>query len=324
MSMAVQWVGAGLFGACVGSFLNVVVFRLPQKDPQRRSLGGRSHCPKCGQQIRWFDNVPVFGWLLLRGRARCCKERISPRYPLVELLTAALFLLLVAAAPAGEPLQGMPDGSLRVDGEALAAMAFQATFLALLVANAFIDFDTGLLLDVLNKPGMVIGVAGGLLAGVAGRFPVDPTFSPAIAGFLASLLGLLVGGGVTWAIRIVGEFVFRKESMGFGDVKYMAMIGAFVGWQGALVTMLLGCIVGSIVGGVQLSFGGGRVIRFGPFLAVGAVGAMFATRPILNLLFVTWPEWQRTSATAQWLLPVVAICSFLALIVLVRKGRRLG
>lgn len=324
--MAVFEVGAALLGACVGSFLNVVIWRLPQDDPARRSLGGRSHCPKCGVQIRWHDNVPILGWLLLRGRARCCGGRIAIRYPLVELLTAGLFLLLALwpPAPFGDVLRPAADGGLTVHAVSAAAFGFHAVFLSLLVAAAFIDYDTQLLLDVLTKPGMALGLCAGLWPGLAGRLTDDPATPLAMQTLLASLVGLLVGGGVTWAIRIVGTRLFRKEAMGFGDVKFLAMIGAFLGWPEALLTMFLGCMFGAVIGGLGLLFGGAAKIPFGPYLALGATVALFATDPILHFLFVTWPEWQRSSPSAQWFLPVLALLSLVALIVLVRKGRRQG
>ena len=110
--------------------------------------------------------------------------------------------------------------------------------------------------------------------------------------------------------------------MGFGDVKFMGMIGAFLGWQAALLTMFLGCVFGALIGGVGVLFGGAAKIPFGPFLALGALVAMFAAQPILDFLFVTWPEWQRSSPSAQWFLPVLALLSLFALFVLVRRGRR--
>lgn len=324
MVMAVFAVGAALLGACVGSFLNVVIWRLPQDDPAMRSLGGRSQCPKCRVQIAWYDNVPLLGWLLLRGRARCCGTRISARYPLVELLTAALFLVLAVWPPNGAVLTVAADGSPQLQVEAAAAFGFQAVFLALLVANTFIDFDKQLLLDVLTKPGMALGLLGGLWPGLAGHFSHDAQVSPALNGVLASLVGLLVGGGTIWAIRIVGTRIFRKEAMGFGDVKFLAMIGAFLGWESVLLVLFLGCIFGAAIGGIGVLFGAGTRIPFGPYLALGAVVAMFAARPILHLLFVTWPEWQRSSPSAQWFLLVLALLSSFALFVLVRRGRRLG
>ncbi len=322
MVPAVFEVGAALFGACVGSFLNVVVWRLPQEDPARRSLGGRSHCPKCGVQIRWFDNVPVLGWLLLRGRARCCGNSISWRYPFVEALTGGLFFALWSWPPFGPVFVENASGTA-VDSAAAAALGFHAVFVSLLVACTFIDFDTQLLPDVLTKPGMAVGVAGGLWPGIAGVVADDPMTPVALRTVLASLLGLVAGGGITWVIRAAGTAVFRREAMGFGDVKFLAMIGAFLGWRAAMLSLFLGCIFGAAVGGVAAVRGGlGLRIPFGPWLALGAVVSLFFEVPILELFFVRWPEWQRTSPNAKWFLLVAALLSLSALFALVRRGRR--
>lgn len=327
---AVFWVGAGLLGACVGSFLNVVIWRLPQEDPRQRSLGGRSRCPHCRAPIRWRDNVPVLGWLLLRGRARCCGAPFSIRYPAVEALTALLFLALAMWPPfgpvfAGPGLHGDGDGSVAIVAAGAAGFVLHAAFVALLVALTFIDFDTQLLPDALTKPGMALGVAGGFWPGIAGPLTHDPDLPRAMNTLLASVVGLSVGAGSTWAIRALGSRVFRREAMGLGDVKFLGMIGAFLGWQGALLTLLLGCIAGAAIGGVlALRAGFGLKIPFGPYLALGALVALFVQEPILDLLFVRWPEWQRSSPNAQWLLLALALLSLSALFVLVRKGRRAG
>ncbi|MCA8953398.1 MAG: prepilin peptidase [Planctomycetes bacterium] len=325
MVTAVFEVGAALLGACVGSFLNVVIHRLPQEDPAKRSLGGRSRCPHCGVQIPWHDNLPVLGWILLRGRGRCCGKPIALRYPAVELLTAGLFLLLALLPPFGHPpIFAEPDGGYVFAFDAAAAFAFDAVFVALLVACTFIDLDHFILPDRLTKPGMAIGLCGGLWPGIAGVLGDDPGVALAVRTFLASLAGLLVGGGVTWAIRIAGSWVFRKEAMGFGDVKFMAMIGAFVGWQGALLTLFLGCVAGAVLGAASMLRGGAAKIPFGPYLAIGAVLALFWQRPILDFLFVTWPAWQRDSTSGPWILLAVALVSLVLLLVLVRRSRRLG
>ncbi|MBL8729981.1 MAG: prepilin peptidase [Planctomycetes bacterium] len=321
---AVFEVGAALLGACVGSFLNVVIWRLPQDDPRQRSLGGRSRCPHCGTQIRWHDNLPVLGWLLLRGRARCCGKGIAVRYPLVEALTASLFLLLAIWPPFG-PVLLATDHGVAFDATAAAAFGLHALFLSLLIACTFIDFDHQLLPDVLTKPGMAIGLLGGFWPGLAGVASTNDAAPLALRTLLASALGLCVGGGVTWLIRAAGSRIFRREAMGLGDVKFLAMIGAFLGWQSALLTLFLGCVVGALVGGLlALRAGLGMRIPFGPYLAVGAVVSLFVARPLLDLLFVQWPEWQRSSPSAQWFLLVLALLSLSALFLLVRRGRRAG
>jgi leader peptidase (prepilin peptidase)/N-methyltransferase len=313
-------VAAALLGACIGSFLNVVIFRLQQEDPARRSLGGRSHCPHCGAAIRWQHNVPVLGWLVLRGKGACCKRPISLRYPLVEALTAALFWALVAW-PA-RPLFVEPAGSVTWLLDGVATFVALALFVSLLVALSFIDFDTQLLPDALTKPGIALGLLAGLWPGVAGQLGDDPAMAPALRSLLASGLGALVGFGVTWGIRALGGWVFRREAMGFGDVKLMAMIGAFLGWQKALLAMLLGCLFGALLGGLGTLLGGATKIPFGPYLALGAIVAHLAYGPIVTFLFDTWPTWQRERASAQWLLAGGATVSLVLMLVLVRRARR--
>lgn len=319
MGTAVFEVGAAFFGACVGSFLNVVIWRLPQEDPARRSLGGRSHCPGCGKMISWHDNVPVFGWLMLRGMARCCGTTISPRYPFVELLTAVLFYALAAWPPFGPVFTS--DGAVITEG--LAAFVASIVFVSMLVALTFIDFDTQLLPDVLTKPGMVLGLIAGTWPGVAGVIFDDGMVSVELRSLLASVVGLLVGGGVTWGVRVLGSAVFKKEAMGFGDVKLMAMIGAYVGWQGSLLTLFLGCVFGSIVG-VSLMLRSGRSARipFGPYLAMGALVVLFGRQTLLTILFVDWPEWQRRNPSSMLLVLFVGIGALMSLLWLIRRGRR--
>jgi leader peptidase (prepilin peptidase) / N-methyltransferase len=325
MGVALFEVGAALFGACVGSFLNVVVWRLPQEDPRRRTLGGRSYCPHCGALIRWFDNVPVIGWCLLRGRARCCGGSISVRYPTVELLTALLFLALAAWPPHGEVVLGAVGEPATIDVLAAVKWLLDATFVSLLIALSFIDFDTQLLPDALTKPGMALGLLVGLWPGMAPPLVADAALSPALRTVLGAVVGCAVGGGVTWLVRFVGGRVFRKDAMGFGDVKLMSMIGAFVGWQGALLSLFLGCVFGAIVGSaLALRSGLGLRIPFGPYLALGAIVTLFARERILRLLFEDWPQWQREHSDSQWLLLAVAVGSLFALFVLVRRGRRHG
>lgn len=310
---------AAVFGACIGSFLNVVIWRLPQEDPSKRSVLGRSYCPACGAQIRWFDNLPVLGWVALRGKARCCGAKISVRYPFVELLTAAFFFVLAYWPPFGAVI--LAEGVF--DTTALAGLVLHCTFASMLIALTFIDFDTQLLPDALTKPGMLIGVIAGLWPGLAGTISSDPTVSAELRSVLASLIGLVVGGGITWGVRALGSAVFKKEAMGFGDVKLMGMIGAFLGWRAALLTLFLGCVYGAVVG-VMLTLRGGLLARipFGPYLAMGAVSALFWGEQLIDLLFVDWPEWQRQNPSSVYLVLTVGVGALFAMLLLLRRARR--
>ena len=210
------------FGACVGSFLNVVIYRVPKGESV--VLPG-SHCG-CGRPIAWHDNIPVLSWLLLRGRARCCGRPFSFRYPAVELLTALLFLVVWLRFPPAVALVG-------------------ALFVACLVAATFIDLDHFIIPDVFTIGLAIAGVAlsaavpalHGQTQGTAGE--------NALAAVLVSLRGLLVGSGLVLWISMLAEAVLRKEAMGFGDVKFVGAIGAFCGWEGAVVAMFGGACVGT-------------------------------------------------------------------------------
>ncbi len=314
MSDAVITGAVVTLGACVGSFLNVVIYRLPRGS--FLSLGSRSVCPACRQRIPWFDNLPVLSWLLLRGRARCCQARISVRYIAVEILTALLFLLLFVRGPHAPVIEGD-----QLSLVALGGFVFQAVFLALLVANTFIDLEHRILPDVLTKPGMVIGCLGGaVVPGLAGMLDA-PGLPPAMASLLYSGLGLAAGVGLTLAIRIAAHAVFKKEAMGLGDVKFMGMIGAFLGFEGAVLTFFVGCLVGAVGGVVHRWLTGDPYVPFGPFLAIGAVMVLFLRQPIMEFLFTTWPEWIERSQSAPWVLSISTVLCIVLLVVLVRRGR---
>lgn len=301
-----------ILGACVGSFLNVVIYRLPRG--AFFSLGSRSVCPACGQRIRWFDNLPILSWMLLGRRARCCGAKISSRYLVVEALTSVLFVLLFTAAP-----QVAVGGE--VSDTSLARFIFQSVFLALLVACTFIDMDHRILPDALTKPGMVVGCVGGaVVPGLAGSFGTIG-LPVAMDGLLFSLLGIAVGLGLTFFIRVAAQLVFRKEAMGFGDVKFMGMIGAFLGWKGAMLTFFVGCLVGAVGGMIHRWLTGDAYVPFGPFLAIGACAVLFLQQYMFDFLFTTWPEWMAVSRDAPWLLAISSALCVVLLVVLVRRGR---
>jgi len=236
-----------VIGAVIGSFLNVCIYRLQREES---IVWPGSRCPTCGKPIAWHDNLPIVSFLLLLGRCRACRAPISWRYPLVEALNGAGYLLL-----------------LRQFGLTWPALIY-AVFFSALVVITFIDLDIQIIPDVISLPGIVAGLA------VSHWLP---------QGAISSLVGVLVGGGFFWLVAEVGFRVLKQEAMGGGDIKLIAMIGAFVGWQGVLLTIFLASLAGSAVGLSFMAFKGwGRKtpIPFGPFLALGAVLALFFGAPI--------------------------------------------
>jgi leader peptidase (prepilin peptidase)/N-methyltransferase len=270
---------AAAFGALFGSFLNVVIHRLPEG----KSLWWPgSACPKCGAAIRWFDNVPVLSWLLLLGRCRNCRAPISPRYPLVEALTAALFAALA--------LRWLADR----DPRQWAAFAVSIPLVGALVAASFIDFALQIIPDRITIPGMVAAPVLSLLApDFAAGEPARAAFdhlTPQGAALLVSLFGIVAGAGSIWLVRVLGRVVFRKEAMGFGDVKFMGMIGGFLGPVGVLLAILVACFVGATVGGIGFIATRKNTIPFGPYLAAGTLALLFLRPEIVHFLTVTWPS----------------------------------
>jgi leader peptidase (prepilin peptidase)/N-methyltransferase len=226
-------------GLAIGSFLNVVIYRLPR---EKSILKPPSSCPGCGARIRFYDNIPVLSFILLRGHCRNCGFRIPVRYPVVELLAGIL------------PLFAVYYFGFTVKG-------FEAVFLSLIFIPIFyIDLDYTIIPDLFTLPGAAMGFA---LSFVPGSF----------IGWQQSLIGLLVGGGSFYLVALIGQFVFRKEALGLGDVKFAAMLGAFLGWEILLLIMILASFFGSVVGIAMIYFAGkGRksYIPFGPFLVISA------------------------------------------------------
>jgi leader peptidase (prepilin peptidase)/N-methyltransferase len=242
-----------VLGAMIGSFLNVCIVRLPE---ERSIVRPRSHCPSCRHEIAWYDNVPVLSYLLLRGRCRGCRARISPVYPVVELLTGALAVALW----------------MRL-GPTLALVGY-FVFAAALVTVTFIDLDHRIIPDVISLPGIAIGLAVSF---------VSPLVTP-----LDSLLGVVVGGGILLAIAYAYQAIRGQEGMGGGDVKLLAMIGAFLGWQSVFVTLMLASLIGSVIGIALMLYQRADTklaIPFGPFLAGGALISLFFGDRILAFYF---------------------------------------
>ncbi|HTI06795.1 MAG TPA: prepilin peptidase [Gemmatimonadales bacterium] len=230
-------VAAVLLGLCVGSFLNVCILRLPR---DQSLLHPRSTCPQCKQPIAWRDNIPVFSWLWLGGKCRWCHKPISKQYPLIEALVGVLF-----------------GASVLAYGISLHAVA-AAILGTILLGIAITDARHYIIPDEFTWGGLVLGLLLALGGGVH--------------GFLLALLGAAVGFVLLWLVGMVGTWVFKEEAMGGGDVKMMAMVGSFVGWQGVLLTVFAGAALGSLIF-IPLSIKKKRLVPFGVFLAVGAAVA---------------------------------------------------
>jgi leader peptidase (prepilin peptidase) / N-methyltransferase len=233
-----------LVGLVVGSYLNVVIHRLPREES---TVLPRSRCPRCGAQLRVRDNLPLLSFLMLRGRCRQCQAPISWRYPLVEAATAGLFV-----------------GALEAFGLTWHAAA-AAAFGSALVALAAIDYEHFLLPDVITLPGIAVGLLISLFADW-----ID---------WRQALLGAALGGGGLWLLARLWLLLRHEEGMGLGDVKMLAMVGALLGWQGVVVTVFLGSLAGAVVGLTLIALGRldlGSRLPFGVFLAGGALVALFA------------------------------------------------
>jgi len=242
---------AAILGLIVGSYLNVVIYRLPR---QMSTVLPRSRCPACGAPIGARDNLPVVSWLLLGGRCRACRAPISPRYPLIEAATAALFAACALC--------------FQVTVAALAA----ALFGSLLIALAAIDAEHLLLPDRLTLPGIAAGLA------------LAP-FLP-FGGLKPALLGAGLGAGILLALSGAWLLLRGEEGMGLGDVKMLAMIGAFLGWKGMVVALFSASLLGAIVGVALLGrsrAGLKTKLPFGAFLALGGLFALFAGTPLVDL-----------------------------------------
>ncbi|MGE5220653.1 MAG: prepilin peptidase [Chloroflexota bacterium] len=242
---------AFVLGAIVGSFLNVCIGRIPNGES---IVHPPSHCPKCQGPISFYDNIPLLSYWILRGRCRSCGEKISPRYFIVELLMAGLSLALFDRFGLG--------------------LAYFASFIlvAALIVISFIDLDVRIVPDVISLPGIVVGLS----LSIVGYFIVGE--SSIIPSPLSSLIGILAGGGFLLATAWIYEKITGVEGMGGGDIKLLAMIGAFLGWPSVPVTLFFASLVGSVVGlSCMLITGAGRrlALPFAPFLCSGALLFIF-------------------------------------------------
>ncbi len=265
---AVGYVLAGIFGAIIGSFLNVVIHRVPLEES---IVFPNSRCPSCGAVIAFYDNVPVLSYALLGGKCRSCKEHISFRYPAVELLTAAMFVAVAWH-----------------DGMSV-ALPFDLVFVSALLALVFIDAEHMILPNVITYPGIVFAAVARLAIPFLTRTPHFDDLPSLINGpfeglpiWVASLggavIGALLGGGSLWLMGWVWQRLRHVEAMGLGDVKMMFMVGGYLGWRLTLLTLFIGVLSGSVIGILLMAIEGRydskRELPFGIFLGIGAIAAL--------------------------------------------------
>ena len=271
---------AALLGACIGSFLNVVAWRLPRQESVVRP---RSHCPQCGTTLRWFENVPVLSWLLLRGRCRHCGSTIAVRYPAVELLCAGLF---VAAAAA--PAVVSAAGSILPDSPAWLVVLAGWLLISLLLPMVLIDLDQLWLPEPLCRWGVVLGL---VVSAIAGFSQGDaPGRSLLLWHLLAASAGLL-GFEATSALA---QKLLGKPALGLGDAKMAAMIGAWLGLTGLGLTVILSVFSGALLGVIGLLSGHlkrGQPFPFGPFLAGAGLAVWCAGNSFWLQRFSLWLGW---------------------------------
>jgi len=274
-------------GLCIGSFLNVCIYRLPRG----MSLASpSSHCPTCNEPIAWYDNVPLLSWLALRGLCRRCGVLISPRYLLVELLTGLVFAWIYFvhhSAPSDAVVAHVPT------------LGAYGALAAALIASSFVDIERMVIPDEISIGGMYVGPV--LCAVFPQIIEHDPWLtkwllgsagladSTHLAGLTASVLGMAVGAAGVYVAGVFGKALFRKEAMGFGDVKLMGMAGAFIGWQGALLAFLVACMLGAVIGLALLIRRRDTHIPFGPYLAGGTLIVMLYKPAVLHV-FLDFPQ----------------------------------
>jgi leader peptidase (prepilin peptidase) / N-methyltransferase len=272
----VGYVIAGVFGAIIGSFLNVVIHRVPNEES---IVFPNSRCPSCGAVIAFYDNIPVLSYVLLGAKCRKCKEHISFRYPAVELLTAALFI------------------GVAWHDKLSAALPFDLVFCSALLALLFIDAEHMILPNVITYPGIAFAViarvAIPLLTG-APHFDDIPSLSHgALAGMplwvvslAGAFIGALIGGGSLWLMGWTWEKLRGIEAMGLGDVKMMFMVGAYLGWRLTILTIFVGVLSGSVIGILLMARQRQRnmqmLLPFGVFLGLGAIAALLFGAPLVE------------------------------------------
>jgi leader peptidase (prepilin peptidase)/N-methyltransferase len=258
MQDIISYITIFLFGSVVGSFLNVCIYRIPRN---LSIITPSSRCPLCNNTIKPWDNIPILSYILLKGRCRTCKGKISFRYPLVEFLNAILYVF-----------------ALWRFGVGLYILLY-FIFCSALIVITFIDLDFQIIPDRITLPGIPIAIIFG------GFFLMDPFLRNSPLGIKSSIIGACLGFGFYYIIAEAGYRILKKEAMGGGDIKLMAMIGGFLGWKGVILTTFLGSFSGAVISILLMSFKGrkwGSKIPFGPYLALGAFITLFYGQEIFH------------------------------------------
>lgn len=283
-----------LFGCCMGSFLNVVIWRLPH---HISFIHPGSMCPGCGRELTPAENIPVLSWILLLGKCKGCHARIHWRYPGVELLTGLLWAFYGYATIMGW------NPTVHMQGELIqrtSTMVMGVWFISYMVAIIFIDYDLTIIPDELNFSGIIIALIGSYF--LPNLHPAAQQWFPIITdmhlkSLLASGIGALVGGGMLLLLTMIGTLAYRKKikklqeedpdivtAIGLGDVKLMAFVGAFIGWKETIVAFFLGTCLGAFIGLAVKIKTGNSLIPYGPFLCAGTLLVMMFHDPLFAFI----------------------------------------
>ena len=272
--MQIFWLAVTfLFGSVAGSFINVCIYRLPRDKSLIRPR--RSYCPHCHEMIAWYDNIPLLSYFLLHAQCRHCGSPISPRYLIVELLTATLFAATYGLTSARGEFAGVTVVYMLLTG--------------LLIAGSFMDLELRIIPNtitiggILLAPVLSVGVWQLHDAPAFGRRFLFSEQSLLLGPLAACAVGMFVGAGLTWISGVIGKFLFRREAMGLGDVKFMAMLGGILGWQQVVILFFLAAVIGSVAGIIHILRTKDHHMPFGPFLSIAALITMHAGDKVLDL-----------------------------------------
>ncbi len=246
-----------IFGLITGSFLNVCIYRIPRNIS---IIWPASRCPSCNVPIKFYDNIPIISYVFLGGKCRYCKNSISFRYPMIEFLNGLFYVITI--------------NRFGIEWHSI----FYFVLCSSLIVITFIDFDFQIIPDRITLPGIIIGLIAGSL------FLPDPFSRFSNLGWKSSIIGSFTGFALYSLIAFTGSKIFKKEAMGGGDIKMMAMVGAVIGWKGIILTTFLGSLSGSIAGIFSMIIRGrekGSIIPFGPFLAFGSIISLCYGQEIL-------------------------------------------